>query len=161
VYRQLKQRDDVSSIPMPSGRVWRVEQPNVHQREVRAFLTGQVTVAVRKEGSTSQGVARQYTEYDPLSRDPSEIVRALTFHEESGGTAYSGLTNRMLEAEDLSHLLRLGRAILFGRLNRSVADIQLDGQTVSPDREDTFVRIVLPVTQVGDDTRRELEKFEP
>ena len=160
VYRHKKNRDDSESLPLPAGHLLRVDQPNVFPRELRAFLTGKVATGTQKQGSQGSDVGSQFTSYDPMSLDPANIVRMLTFHNEVGGTKYTGLTNRLLETEDLSRLLKLGRAVLFGRLNSPVADVQLDGKQISPDREITFIRIVLPVKKIGSDIKRHLEHLD-
>ena len=165
VYRHCKMRDDINTLPLASGRLWRVEQPNVFQRELRPFLTGQITVATRKDNSKYQDVSHRQAVYDPLSLDAHSLARMLTFHEEAGSTKYTGLTNRLLEEEDLSHLLKLGRAILFGRLNGSASDLTITYtssrlESVKPNRETTFVRLVLPVTKISE-APRVLESFDP
>ena len=151
VYRHLKTRDDSKSLPLPSKQVWRVEQPGVFQRELRPYLTGILTMATDRFGSrSSSDVVRQKSTYDPLSRDPLELVRILTFYDEVGGERYTGLTNHLLNEEDCSHLLKLGRAILFGRLNQSLASIQQDHQPMEPDRQTSFVRLIIPVAKSGE-----------
>ena len=154
VYRYKKSLNDNLSLPLAPRTPLRIDQPNMFPRELRAFLTGKAAVGTQTPGSPGSDFASQFTRYDPLSRDPAEVLRILTFHDETGGSKYTGLTNRLLETEDLSHLLKLGRAILFGRLDASVATVQLDGKPIAPDREITFVRIVLPVKKVGGDIRR-------
>lgn len=161
VYRQLKQRDDVRSLPLPSRQLWRVEQPNVFQRELRPFLTGEITIATTKKGGDVQRVEQRQAEYDSLSLDPLAFARLLTFHDEAGGTKYTGLTNRVLADEDLSHLLKLGRAILFGRLVGPASSTAIDGNSIKPDRELTFVRLVLPVKKTEEALPRQLESFDP
>ncbi len=169
VYRQSKLRDDPVTIPLPTRQLWRVEQPNVFQRELRPYLTGQITIATHEGAGKHANISHRQTQYDPLSLDASSFARALTFHEEAGASKYTGLTNRLLEEEDLSHLVRLGRAVLFGRLNGSASSLALSDrhapstsslQPVKPDREWTFVRLILPVTKVSE-ASRELESFDP
>ena len=151
VYRHLKTRDDSKSLPLPPKQIWRVEQPGVFQRELRPYLTGILTMATDRFGArSSSDVVRQKSAYDPLSRDPLELVRILTFHDELGGDRYTGLTNNLLSDEDCSHLLKLGRAILFGRLNQSLAVIQQDHQPLEPDRQTSFVRLIIPVAKSGE-----------
>ncbi|MDB5343134.1 MAG: hypothetical protein JWP89_1511 [Schlesneria sp.] len=159
IYRHKKTREDPQSLPLASRQVLRIDQPNVYPRELRAFLTGK-SASGRPQGSQATDVASQFVSYDPLSRDPADILRILTFHNEVGGIKYTGLTNRLLEKEDLSHLLRLGRAVLFGRLNSPIASLQLNGKEVAPDRETTFVRIVLPVKKISMDLRPALERLD-
>jgi hypothetical protein len=158
VYLHKKKRDDIQTLPLASRHILRIDQPNVFPRELRAYLTGKVVTG--KAGSQATDVASQFAAYDPVSRDPASVLRILTFHHEVGGTTYTELTNRLLEKEDLSHLLKLGRAVLFGRLNSPVASIKLDGQEIAPDRETTFIRIVLPVTKVGTNIKRVLERLD-
>ena len=169
VYRQSKLRDDPVTIPLPTRQLWRVEQPNVFQRELRPYLTGQITIATREGAGQHANISHRQTQYDPLSLDASSFARALTFHDEAGASKYTGLTNRLLEEEDLSHLVRLGRAVLFGRLNGSASSLALSDRhapstsvpkSVKPDREWTFVRLILPVTKVSE-ASRELESFDP
>jgi hypothetical protein len=160
VYRHLKARDDSQPLPLPPRQVWRVEQPGVFQRELRPFLTGILTMATDRFGSRTSEVVRQKSNYDPLSRDPLELIRILTFHTELGGEQYTGLTNHLLEEEDCSHLLKLGRAILFGRLNQSLASIEKNHQPLEPDRQNSFVRLIIPVTKSGE-VMKELKRVLP
>ena len=160
IYRHKKNREGSQTFPLAAGQLLRVDQPNVFPRELRAFLTGKVATSTQGEGSHPSNVASQFAAYDALSRDPADILRILTFHNEVGGARYTGLSNRLLEAEDLSHLLKLGRAVLFGRLNASVTTVKLNGTELKPDRDTTFVRIVLPVTRVGSDIKRSLQRLD-
>ena len=146
VYRYLKTRDDVRSLPFAPRQVWRVEQPSVFQRELRPYLTGILTMATARFGArNTKEITQQQSTYDPLSLDPFEVVRILTFFEDVNGDRYTGLSNQLLNHEDCSHLLKLGRAILFGRLAQPLARIELDQQPLEPDRESSFVRLILPV----------------
>ena len=150
VYRSLKTRDDLKSLPLLPKQLWRLEQPGVFQRELRPYLTGILTMATPRFGSRSSETINQPTVYDSLSLDPFEFIRILTFHEEVGGERYTGLSNSLLNDQDCSHLLKLGRAILFGRLNQPIATIRQDNETLQPDRESTFVRLILPVAKSGE-----------
>ncbi|MFO1040171.1 MAG: DUF4350 domain-containing protein [Planctomycetaceae bacterium] len=159
VYRHKKTRDDPKSIPLKPRQTLRIDQPTVFPRELRAYLIGKVATSKTQPGE-STSVSNQYSTYDQMSRDPLEITRILTFHTEADGSKYTGLTNRLLEDEDLSHLLGLGRAILFGRLDAPVASVRIDGTAVPAERETTFIRIILPVTKTGSDISREIERFD-
>lgn len=151
VYRQLKTRDDTKSLPLAPKQIWRVEQPGNFQRELRPYLTGILTMATPKFGNRpSNEPFNQQSAYDSLSLDPFVLIRILTFHEDVGGERYTGLTNHLLSDQDLSHLLKLGRAVLFGRIAQPVATIQQDRETLTPDRESTFVRLILPVARSGE-----------
>jgi len=92
-------------------------------------------------------------DYAPLSRDPLSIARMATFHEEAGGQSYTSLTNRLLDADDLSRQLQLGRVVLFGRFvedSPAPDTLEVDGVPLSPDRADVFVRLVLPVKKTAE-----------
>lgn len=148
VYRHLKKRDDSTSVSLTPNQVWRVDQPSVYSRELRPFLTGIITIATPRFGeSHAIDTTTKHTAYDSLSLDPFQFMRILTFHDQIGGTRYTGLTNQLLDEEDCSNLLRLGRAILFGRLSQPAASLQFDKSPMTADRQDGFIRIVLPVTR--------------
>ncbi len=159
VYRYLKKKDDLQTLSFPPNQVWRVDQPSVHSRELRPYLTGIITMATPRFGGTSETAHKQST-YDPLSLDPLSLVRILTFHQEVGGESYTGLTNQILETEDCSHLLKLGRAILFGQLKQSVATIQENHKPLEPDRQSSFIRLILPVAQPAE-LMKELKRVVP
>ena len=160
VYRHKKSRDDPASFPLPANQVMRIDQPKVFPRELNGFLTGKVATGTASTGSAAVDVTSVFNVYDPLARDSAETLRTLTFHSEVGGAKFTSLTNRLLESEDLSHLLKLGRAVLFGRLNTPISIVTIDGAKVAPSREETFIRIVLPVRKVGNDVNRALERLE-
>jgi len=161
VYRQLKKKDDPTPIPLVQKQLWRVDQPSVYAREVRAFLTGTTTFAVpRSEAAMGADFKNHSAMYDPLSRDPQRFLQILTFHEEAGGERYTGLTNQMLDDEDCSRLLKLGRAVFLGRLEQPVATISQDGAAVKTDRRTTFVRLILPVAPPNE-TIQNLKRLVP
>ncbi|MBM4077091.1 MAG: hypothetical protein FJ267_15785 [Planctomycetes bacterium] len=155
---------------MKSRQIWRINQPNVYQRELRPFLTGRVYTQIRGANSQFKDVTHRTTSYDTMSLESSQVVRALTFHEESGGIKYTGLTNHLLFDEDVSHLIKLDRAIVYGRLSDSVTKLEIrhdeSGQddskfeTRKPDNHHTFVRLVLPVKKKGE-IPQFLESFDP
>jgi hypothetical protein len=161
VYRHLTTRDDLQSISLPPKQVWRVEQPSVFQRELRPYLTGIITVATPRFGqSATTDLIHHQTSYDPLSLDPAGVVQILTFHDEVGGERYTGLTNLTLGDEDCSHLLKLGRAILFGRIKQSLMTVEQDGQQLPADRQAAFVRLILPVVR-SSELVKELRRVVP
>ncbi len=132
---------------------------NVLQRDLAGYLTGTRRRVVRNK--LQESVLPERDEYDPLGRDAERIIRALTFYDAAGGAAYTTLRNNALGALDFSEALQMDRAVLFGRIARSTAELKLDGRPVEPqsDGQATFVRIVLPVTRVQSEFR-ELPKLE-
>jgi hypothetical protein len=83
--------------------------------------------------------------YDPLGLDPYPLARILTFFDAANGQSYTGLSNFSLERSDLSQLLPLKRAVLFGRIASPAAEYDVDGAPLRPQERWTFVRFVLPV----------------
>lgn len=141
--------------------VWEIggSQP-VEQRELRSFLT-QIKLREVKRDNIKGGnpeLQDQQTPYDPTRRDPAYIIRMLTFHQASGGRDYTGMRHDVLGNFDLSSHLRLGRAILLGRLKKSSAEWKVGGEVVTDENAETFVRIVLPVNRENEEEVRALPK---
>ena len=109
------------------------------------YLTGATQSFVETQSGRLEELRTEHADYDPLNRDPLDILRMLTFHGEAGGTLYTGLGNGALRQLDWSPLLDLNRAVLIGRIRKPLTHWKVDGQTVDPDQSSTFVRIVLPV----------------
>lgn len=141
--------------------VWEIGggQP-VEQRELRSFLTQVFMREVRRDNikGGSPEVQDQQTPYDPTRRDPAYIIRMLTFHQASGGRDYTGLRHDVLGSLDLSSHLRLGRAILLGRLQKSSAEWKVGNEVVTDENAQTFVRIVLPVDRAKGEEAQALPK---
>ncbi|HEV8002202.1 MAG TPA: hypothetical protein VGP63_20095 [Planctomycetaceae bacterium] len=115
------------------------------QRELGGYLTGATQSFIETPTGRLEEMRTEHADYDPLNRDPLDILRMLTFHGEAGGTLYTGLGNGALRQFDWSPLLDLNRAVLIGRIRRPLTHWKVDGQTVPPAQSSTFVRIVLPV----------------
>jgi hypothetical protein len=115
------------------------------QRELGGYLTGATQSYVETQSGHLEELRTEHADYDPLNRDPLDILRMLTFHGEAGGTLYTGLGNGALRQFDWSPLLDLNRAVLIGRIRKPLTHWKVDGQTVDPDQGSTFVRILLPV----------------
>lgn len=150
-----------SVIPLEPNTLWRVEQPNVVQRELRGFLTRTRAREVAGKGNrVGSDLVLQQANYDPLRRDLKEILPALTFYAEIGGNAYTGLSNDALAEQDLTPLLNLDRAILFGYLESPAADVTVSGAEDATMSRTTLVRMLLPVDRpqhrIGD-----LQDFDP
>jgi hypothetical protein len=118
-------------------------------QDLISFLTRRQTRRVdRKSGSGGDEFVVSETAYDPASTDLNAVVRTLTFYRAAGGRAYTGLTNLTLAADDLTPLLRMGRAVVVGELDASVAEATVtggSGAAFEAGRRTTYVRLVLPV----------------
>jgi hypothetical protein len=92
-------------------------------------------------------VVQVNTPYDPASFDVLVILRQMMFHELSGSTRYAGLSNRYQSFVDLSDHLELRRAVLWGEVDESAAEVRRDGQPLAGpnDRHWTVYRFVLSV----------------
>lgn len=120
----------------------------VRQRDLKALLTGEKQTRHKKDETSKASTAEITTTiepYQPLGRNRGQQVRILTFHEATGGSAYTGLTNAALRNLELTDLMQLGRAVLVGRIATSPARVVIDGQPVTPASQATWVRLVLPV----------------
>ena len=128
------------------GDVWDPSDASVvYSRELRGFLTGKTRSRVERQTGVGADILVDQARYDPLNRDADSLLQMLTFHEAAGGQGYTGLHNHTLRQLDLSPMLMLGRAVLFGRIDLPAAELELDGQPVQPTRRATFIRILLPV----------------
>ncbi|GAB4153391.1 MAG: hypothetical protein Tsb009_29750 [Planctomycetaceae bacterium] len=121
------------------------------------WLTGiriRVEKSVKQSGVVDEKVVTEKTRYNPKSRDVQKFLRILTFHRAAGGKQYTGLENHALGRFDLTTSLRMGRAILIGKLKTPVTRLIRNSEksseqsVVPPKRQTTFVRIILPVREI-------------
>ncbi|MDB5385142.1 MAG: hypothetical protein JWM11_788, partial [Planctomycetaceae bacterium] len=99
----------------------------------------------RENSKTGPEVMDFTKPFDSSRRDLPYIMRMLSFHQAAGGREYTGLRHDVLEGLDLSQQLRIGRAVLMGRLRKSSVQWNVDGQPVVDSDSVTYVRMVLPV----------------
>ena len=133
----------------------------VEQRDLRSFLTQVYTKEIRRDNKASNPeMLDLQTPYDPARRDQAYIIRMLTFHQSAGGRDYTGMRHDVLGNFDLSSHLRLGRAVLLGRLKKSSAEWKVDGSAISAPDSQTFVRIVLPVDRAREEEVKALPKID-
>lgn len=149
VFRPLETGPRARMSAILPNQMWDPNGPRVYQRELRGFLTR--TTAKRVAAGLGQGedILVEQAPYDPLSLEPVDLMRMITFHQAAGGTAYTGLENHSLQQLDLSPLLWLDRAVLFGRIELPASELALDGKDIPPTRHFAFVRLVLPVERTG------------
>ena len=69
----------------------------------------------------------------------------LTYHELAGGFGYTGLSNLSSEQWDLTEQLRLGRAVLFARMDTPLSQPLVDEQQLNQEKQSTYIRVVIPV----------------
>jgi hypothetical protein len=86
------------------------------------------------------------TPWDRQSLDVPRILEMMMFHASAGGESYTQLTNYYQSSIDLSHHLRIGRAILVGRARAAATKVMLNGDSAPVEaRNSTFFRVVFPV----------------
>ena len=131
----------------------------VEQRDLRSFLTQVYTKEIKRvDSNIPNELLDLQTPYDSARRDQEYIIRMLTFHQAAGGPEYTGMRHDVLGGFDLSMHLRLGRAVLLGRLKKSSAEWKVNGAVVTAPDAQTFVRIVLPVNRADEENVRAILK---
>jgi hypothetical protein len=144
-------KSDPAAAAIPPNVDYQVSTATVQQSGLMDHLTG---VRFRQERADEDRLRTTRFEQDPYDsngKDPLKLLRTLTFYQAIGGRKYTGLSNANLERLDLSRLLVLNRAVLVGRIRGPAARIALSPEGagkprhVTPNRSDTFVRVLLPV----------------
>ncbi|WP_166831382.1 hypothetical protein [Thalassoroseus pseudoceratinae] len=154
VYRQIVDRNTGEIAPLSPDRSWPASAAvwsQVSQRDLTGFLTGEVTVTETDRTTGQTDFRQDRSLYRPLDKPhpqaEAEILRVMTFFSQLGGAKYTSLQNSSLRQLDLTDLLHNNRAILFGRVKTPATEFQIDDHTPKQARQETFVRIVLPVRQ--------------
>ncbi len=139
--------DSLGSSAIEPGVVWSSTGKTTGGRELKSYLTGSRFQRTGRKGAGSAGDEFEHTQVDWDRReiDLQTILRMITFYRIAGGRAYTGLMNDAFSGLELSDCLPLDRAVLFGRLKTSTARIQLDGQLLQADRQESFIRVLLKV----------------
>ena len=149
-YHRLDGGDLMEAGVLQPGTRWTPNSPNVGVQGLRGFLTGAQFHLVQqptKRKQIGEEFSTSEASWDSSSTDIATIVRMLTLHDMAGGSEYTGLTNSVLSDLELSRCLALDRVILLGRIEEPHSSLMIDGETVTPDRRDTFIRVLLPVEQ--------------
>ena len=143
------------------GKPLRLNGSTVRSRELRGFMTGaNYTKRERSKSSGGDEEVHSQVKYDVLNAELPEVLRMLTFHESAGGTVYTGLTNSALRTFDLTDLVALDRAVLFGRIALPVTQVAIDGTIQQQGLREAIIRIVMPVAD-AEMKDRTLPKFKP
>jgi hypothetical protein len=78
----------------------------------------------------------------------NRIAQMLMFHQAAGGRRYTGLSHRYQASLDLSESLKLGRAVLAGKVAEPAAELVAGDQPLAQAENQTssaWCRIVFPV----------------
>jgi hypothetical protein len=132
-----------SPLPLPPDVPWSPQSAS--PRELGGYLTGATQSVVESKIGHLEELRVEHADYDPMNRDPLEILRMVTFHGEAGGSSYTGLLNGALRQMDWSPMLGLNRAVLVGRIRTPTTHWTVNGKAVVPDQSTTLVRVLLPV----------------
>jgi hypothetical protein len=139
--------DLLGSSAIEPGVVWSSTGKTTGGRELRSFMTGARFQRTGKKTRSGGGDEFTHTQVDWNRRetDLQAILRMVTFYRLAGGRGYTGLLNDAFSDLEMSDSLPLDRAVLFGRLKTPGASIQIDGQALQPDRQESFIRVLLRV----------------
>ncbi|MBI1345451.1 hypothetical protein GC163_04105 [bacterium] len=152
VYWLQKDRNNDEVQPWEPGQRFSVESPLTQQNDLKNVIK-QMTF-IREDDTdriTENRVRHEQTRYEVSDRSPDRLWQVLSFHEAVGGQSYTGLTNSVLTAHDLSRQLDMGRAVVFGRLEATpAATVTIDGKSPEAELSVVYVRLVLPVQTTGE-----------
>lgn len=150
VYLPIVNPEQLDASFISDNQAWNINGPRTESRNIKGYLTRAVSRRIEQKGQHNATVVTVQTDYDPFSKDTYEILKMLTYHEMSGGFGYTGLSNLSAEQLDLSEQLRLGRAVLFARMDTPLSQVQLDDQQLDQKQQSTYLRVVIPVKKSTD-----------
>ncbi len=142
-----------------------LESSLFQQRDLDSYLTRKTTTHVERapgEGGESFIVSKSI--YDPEATDLASIITMMTFHNAAGGQGYTGLTNRLFAADDLSQQLDAGNAVALGQIDVPPSKVTLnaaDGAAFETARRTTFVRLIVPTNRIESTVPRSLNPLAP
>ncbi len=146
VYLPIVDPEHLERSYIPPKQAWDINDTFVESRNIKGYLTRAVSRRIKQKGQVKSSLITVQTEYDPFSKNVYEILKMLTYHEKSGGSIYTGLLNSSAERLDFTEQLRLGRAVLFARLDTPLSQVSLDDQKIDQAGQATYIRVVIPVT---------------
>jgi hypothetical protein len=79
--------------------------------------------------------------------DVPRILSILMFHRAVRGRSYTVLSHHYQPELDLSHLIRSGYAVLVGRSEQPLINLEIDGEPIENIRRWTYYRIIYPVAE--------------
>ena len=139
--------DLLSGSAIEPSVVWSSTGKTTGGRELKSFLTGSRFQRTGRKGVGNSGDEFEHTQidWDRRETDLQTILRMVTLYKVAGGRDYTGLMNDAFAGLELSDSLPLDRAVLIGRLKTPGASIQIDGQPLPADRQESFIRVLLKV----------------
>ena len=146
VYLPVNNPEQLDQSYIPANQAWSINGPRIESRNIKGYLTRSVSRRIEQKGQNNATIVTVQTDYNPFAKNAYEILKILTFHEMSGGYGYTGLSNISGEQLDLTEQLRLGRAVLFARLDTPLSVAELDQNQLDQKHQDTYIRVVIPVS---------------
>lgn len=139
-----------SKTVIPPHVSWKIIENKLRSRGIQGFLTHTTTKTVESKSKLEiSETIQEKKPYDSLSRDLLQFVRILSFHKMAGGKAYTGLVNHTLRNLEFFDARKMNQAVLIGRLRIPLSRLKIgDGdnsEVIEESKQDTFVRILLPV----------------
>lgn len=146
VYLPVIKPEELEASYIPADQPWSINGPRIESRNIKGYLTRSVSRRIEQKGQNNATIVTVQTDYNPFAKNAYEILKILTFHDMSGGYGYTGLSNISGEQLDLTEQLRLGRAVLFARLDTPLSVAELDQNQLDQEHQDTYIRVVIPVS---------------
>ena len=130
-------------MPLSSGTTWNLANAGSN------LLRGRLVTLIEKGTISGEGVEPDSElsrrAYDSQQVDPFRIGMTVSFYKLLGGEGYTKLQNQSLNRFDVSELLDLNRAVLFGRIKESPTTITVDGKKLPIENQTSLIRIMIPV----------------
>lgn len=95
--------------------------------------------------SVDNGTAATEPWNPELQGDLDRLLEIVMLYDAAGGARYTELNNRIINHLDLSHVLATNHAILIGRVDAAVIQLQGDTPTAEMGTVRSYARILLPV----------------
>ncbi|WP_417383116.1 hypothetical protein [Gimesia sp.] len=146
VYLPVTNPEQLEQSYIPANEAWSINGPRIESRNIKGYLTRSVSRRIEQKGQNNATIVTVQTDYNPFAKNAYEILKILTFHDMSGGFGYTGLSNISGEQLDLTEQLRLGRAVLFARLDSPLSVAELDENQLDQEQQATYIRVVIPVS---------------
>lgn len=140
-------RADAADRTLAPGEVWSRHNDNIRVFEIRSFLQGVRLVADSNKPkdllrSNSTQISR---EYDIRGRDAFDILLMTSLYDSVGGSNFVRLQNDVLRKDEVSRMINLNGALLIGRADTALTDLQLNSSSQTQKSSQTVVRFFLPV----------------
>lgn len=133
---------------------WAYYIPKLPAKGIARIVPGQSVQNVEKvlKRRSLQESSRSENLWDRQSTDVARIMEVAMFHNTTGGSSYTSLSNRFQGYIDLSSHLEVNRAVLIGKVEKPATRVEIDDELTSDTDSQTwsYVRIVYPTQRRSD-----------